>query len=48
MAAAMPTGVNTYVLAEQYQSGRQIASAAILISTILALGSQALLLAWLS
>jgi hypothetical protein len=48
MAAAMPTGVNTYVLAEQYQSGRQIASAAILISTILAIGSQALLLAWLS
>lgn len=47
MAAAMPTGVNTYVLAEQYQSGRQIASAAILISTILAIGSQALLLAWL-
>lgn len=48
MAAAMPTGVNTYVLAEQYQSGRQIASAAILISTLLAIGSQALLLAWLA
>ena len=45
MVAGMPVGVNAFVFAQQYQVGIPTLSAAILLSTILAVFSQSFLLA---
>lgn len=45
LAAGMPTGVNAYVMAEQMHAGQRFVSASIWISTLLAIVSQAGMLA---
>jgi len=45
MAAGMPTGINSYVMAEQMSAGQRFVSASIWISTLLAVVTQAGLLA---
>lgn len=45
MAAGMPTGINAYMMAEQMSAGQRFISASIWISTLLAVVSQAGLLA---
>jgi predicted permease len=37
--AAMPTGVNAYLFAARYRVGETLASSAIALSTVLALGT---------
>lgn len=44
IAAALPVGVNAYIMAERYQVGRATISAAILISTLLSVVTQSVLL----
>ncbi|MBX3047580.1 MAG: AEC family transporter [Anaerolineales bacterium] len=44
IAAALPVGVNAYIMAEQYQVGRATISTAILVSTLLSVVTQSLLL----
>jgi len=46
MAAGMPTGINAYVMAEQMGAGQRFVSASIWMSTLLAVVSQAGLLAF--
>lgn len=45
MTAGMPTGVNSYVLAQKYGLNVPVVSSSILLSTILAAGTQSLMLA---
>jgi hypothetical protein len=47
VTAAMPVGVNTYLLAERYQVGQAESAAAILLSTALSIATLAMTLAWL-
>lgn len=47
IAAALPVGINAYIMAERYQVGRATISTAILVSTLLSVLTQSLLLAWL-
>lgn len=46
LAAGMPTGINAYVMAEQMHAGQRFVSASIWISTLLAIFSQAGMLAF--
>jgi len=45
MTAGMPVGINSYILAQQYQVGMASLSTAILLSTLLAVITQSMLLA---
>jgi malonate transporter len=46
LAAGMPTGINAYVMAEQMHAGQRFVSASIWISTLLAIATQAGMLAF--
>lgn len=45
MAAGMPVGINAYMFAQKYQECLRVVGTAVLISTVLAVGTQSLLLA---
>jgi predicted permease len=45
MAAGMPIGINAYVFAEKYQECRKRVGTAVLTTTLLAAGTQTILLA---
>ncbi len=44
LAAGMPTGINAYIFAEKYQVCRSVVGTAVLVSTLLAAGTQTMLL----
>lgn len=45
MAAGMPTGINAYIFAQKYQECLKVMGSAVLVSTLLAAGTQTFLLA---
>jgi predicted permease len=45
MAAKMPVGINAYMFAQKYQECLRVVGTAVLISTLLAAGTQTVLLA---
>ena len=47
LMAAMPSGVNVFVLAQQYGTYVQRAASAVLVSTVLAVISLSFLISWL-
>jgi predicted permease len=45
MAAGMPVGINAYMFAQKYQECLRVVGTAVLVSTLLAVGTQTVMLA---